>query len=278
MEWSLLLTSPNASRRTRRLLATTLLAVTLTGCATATPQNNYDPYEAVNRKVYAFNDVADRAGMKPIAEGYRFILPQPIRTGVSNFFNNLQDALSVVHHVLQAKPERAVSDLMRVALNSTFGLGGLLDIATPARLPSYKTGLGETLARWGYQNSSYVELPLYGPSTVRDAVGLGGDMLTGPSHFLWKTPSDSNSLLGLNIVNQRAGLLDVTAAADEAALDPYTYRRDGYLQYRNQRIGNAAALKPVDDSNINDLVAPTTPASAAPAEAVVPATPAPAAQ
>ena len=113
---------------------------------------------------------------------------------------------------------------------------------------------------------------------MRDAVGLGSEMRTGPSHFLWKTTSDSNSLLGLNIVNQRAGLLDVTAAADEAALDPYTYRRDGYLQYRNQRIGNAAALKPVDDSNINDLVAPTTPASAAPAEAVVPATPAPAAQ
>lgn len=244
------------SRGLHRPLLAVLTVSLLAGCAAATPQNRFDPYEPVNRRVHAFNDAADRAIIQPVARGYRAVMPELARTAVSNVFNNFDDVVSAFNHLLQANPGRASSDVMRVALNSTFGLGGLIDIATPAGLPSYKTGFGETLGRWGYQNSAYLVLPLFGPSTVRDTVGKVADVTVNPQNHLMTHPADRNSATGLNLVSRRANVLALTEAADEAALDSYSFTRDGYLQYRNSRIGNQAALAPVDDSSIDSLVPP----------------------
>lgn len=255
MEWKTLFAHRDP-RRARRVLPALLAVSLLAGCAAATPQNRFDPYEAANRKVHAFNDVVDRAALQPLARGYRAVTPEPARAAVSNVFGNLEDVVSVVNHLLQGQFARASSDLMRVALNSTLGLGGLIDIATPAGLPSYKTGFGETLGRWGYQNSAYLVLPLFGPSTVRDTVGKVADSASNPQSYLLGQPADRNSASGLSLVNRRANALALTEAADEAALDSYSFTRDGYLQYRNSRIGNQAALAPVDDSSIDSLVPP----------------------
>lgn len=255
MEWKTLFAHRDP-RRARRVLPALLAVSLLAGCAAATPQNRFDPYEAANRKVHAFNDVVDRAALQPLARGYRAVTPEPARAAVSNVFGNLEDVVSVVNHLLQGQFARASSDLMRVALNSTLGLGGLIDIATPAGLPSYKTGFGETLGRWGYQNSAYVVLPFFGPSTVRDTVGRAADMASNPKTYMLREPADGNVASGVDLVSRRANALTLTEATEEAALDTYSFTRDAYLQYRNTRIGNQAALAPLDDSSIDALVPP----------------------
>lgn len=254
MEWKTLF-AHHDPRRARRVLPAALAVVLLAGCA-ATPQNRFDPYEAVNRKVYVFNDTADRAVVQPLARGYRTVMPEPARAAVSNVFGNFEDVVSVVNHLLQGRLARASSDLMRVALNSTLGLGGLIDIATPAGLPSYKTGLGDTLGRWGYQNSAYVVLPLLGPSTVRDTVGRVGDFASNPRTYLLPNPADANVATGINMISLRANALELTEATEEAALDEYSFTRDAYLQYRNIRIG--APTTPADELSIDALVPPET--------------------
>ena len=248
------------SRGRHRLLLATLTVFLLAGCAAATPQNRFDPYEPVNRRVHAFNDAADRTIIQPVARGYRAVMPELARTAVSNVFNNFDDAVSALNHLLQANPARASSDVMRVALNSTFGLGGLIDIATPAGLPSYKTGFGETLGRWGYQNSAYVVLPLLGPSTVRDTVGRAADIASNPRTYLLPEPADANVATGVNLLSQRANALELTDAADEAALDKYSFTRDAYLQYRRTRIGAADSPAMNDEPSIDALVPPEAPA------------------
>ncbi|PXX79482.1 phospholipid-binding lipoprotein MlaA [Rivihabitans pingtungensis] len=259
MEWKTLFAHRDP-RRARRVLPALLAVSLLAGCAAATPQNRFDPYEAANRKVHAFNDVVDRAALQPLARGYRAVTPEPARAAVSNVFGNLEDVVSVVNHLLQGQFARASSDLMRVALNSTLGLGGLIDIATPAGLPSYKTGFGETLGRWGYQNSAYVVLPLLGPSTVRDTVGRAADIASNPRTYLLPEPADANVATGVNLLSQRANALELTDAADEAALDKYSFTRDAYLQYRRTRIGAADSPAMNDEPSIDALVPPEAPA------------------
>lgn len=247
-------------RRARRVLPALLAVSLLAGCAAATPQNRFDPYEAANRKVYAFNDTVDRAALQPLARGYRAVTPEPARAAVSNVFGNFEDVVSVFNHLLQGQFARASSDLMRVALNSTLGLGGLIDIASPAGLPSYKTGFGETLGRWGYQNSAYVVLPLLGPSTVRDTMGRAADIASNPRTYLLPEPADANVATGVNLINQRANALTLTDAADEAALDKYSFTRDAYLQYRRTRIGSPEAPAMMNDEpSIDALVPPEVP-------------------
>lgn len=247
-------------RRARRVLPALLAVSLLAGCAAATPQNRFDPYEAANRKVHAFNDVVDRAALQPLARGYRAVTPEPARAAVSNVFGNFEDVVSVFNHLLQGQFARASSDLMRVALNSTLGLGGLIDIASPAGLPSYKTGFGETLGRWGYQNSAYVVLPLLGPSTVRDTVGRAADIASNPRTYLLPEPADANVATGVNLLSQRANALELTDAADEAALDKYSFTRDAYLQYRRTRIGSPEAPAMMNDEpSIDALVPPEVP-------------------
>ncbi|GGY29123.1 MlaA family lipoprotein [Paludibacterium paludis] len=240
---------------TRSLILAAAAAALLAGCASA-PTNPRDPLEPMNRAVFRFNDAADRAVAKPVAQAYRDVTPQPVRTAVSNFFDNLRDAYSVVSNTLRAEPEKALNDTLRVAMNSTFGLFGLIDIATPAGLKNNKNTLGDTFASWGWKNSSYLVLPLLGPSTVRDGAGLGVYVWFSPERNLYKEPAHANVATGLNLLSRREQLLGLEGVLDDAALDPYAYTRDAFLQVRDRSLGLAPADG--DDMNIDAIMGETS--------------------
>ena len=212
-----------------------LLALVMTGCASGPNANRRDPLEPFNRGVFQFNDALDRAVVKPVATAYRDVLPSPVRTGVTNFFNNLQDAWSFVNNSLQLKGEAAGNSLVRFGVNTVFGLGGLLDIATEMRIERHTKDFGQTLGYWGVAPGPYLVLPLLGPSTVRDAAALPvdsqGNLLSAVEHV----PS-RNSATALKLVNMRARLLQATDMLDQVALDPYTFTRDAFLARRRSSI------------------------------------------
>ncbi len=255
--------------RKHRLLPASLLAgsLLLAGCASTHPATPQDPYESFNRSMYAFNDAADRWVMKPAAQGYHAITPGPFRTAVGNFFDNFKDVYSAANNLLQAEPEKALNDIMRVALNSTFGLFGLIDIATPAGLKNNKTSLGDTFAHWGWKSSNYLVLPFFGPSTVRDGLGLGVSLgINGPERLVYHNTNEAIAFYAVYGVNTRARYLDLDESLFTAALDPYSYIRDGYLQMRARQLGLPNPTQ-TDEMNIDDLVSSPANASAPAAEA-----------
>jgi len=199
-----------------------------------TASSNYDPWERYNRAMHRFNMAVDRGVARPLANAYVTVTPEPVRLGVSNFFENLRSPVTMVNQVLQGHPVQALQTLGRFVLNSTLGIGGLLDPASAARVPRRTEDFGQTLGVWGWSNSRYVELPLFGPRTVRDTFGLAGDMPLSP---LRQVESDKwrIGLQGLQLVNTRAQLLAVDALRD-AAVDEYALTRDAWLQRRNYQI------------------------------------------
>ncbi len=204
----------------------------LAGCATGPNAHPQDPLEPFNRGVHSFNEGVDRAVLKPVATAYQDVTPSPVRTGVNNFFNNLRDVWSVVNALLQARPREAAENFMRVNVNTVFGLGGLIDIATDMGIERTTLDFGQTMGRWGVPSGPYVVLPFFGPSTVRDTAGLivdnQGDPVTqGVDHVPTR-----NSLAGLRVVDKRAELLRAGELIDEVALDKYSFTRDAYLQRR----------------------------------------------
>lgn len=205
----------------------------LTGCAT--PANPQDPLEKFNRAVFTFNDTVDRVALKPAATLYKERTPSFVQTGVNNFFGNLTDAWSGVNNLAQAKGRDGMNDLTRFAFNSTFGIFGVLDIATPAGLRKHNEDLGQTLGYWGVPSGPYLMLPILGPSTVRDTVALPADLWGDPwSH---KMPVNWRNVgIGVRAVDQRASILDASNLLEEAALDRYEFIRDGYLQRRASRV------------------------------------------
>lgn len=220
------------------MLAVALVSmVALGGCATSPDANPRDPWEPFNRGVYEFNDAVDAAVMKPIAEAYSEVTPDLIRTHISNFFANLGDAWSFVNAALQARPREAAENLMRFNLNTFLGFGGILDIASEMGIERTKLDFGQTLGRWGVPAGPYVVLPLWGPSSVRDAAGITiesrGDLIMGIDHI----PS-RNTLYGLRLVEKRANLLRATNMLEGVALDKYSFTRDAYLQRRDSQIEN----------------------------------------
>lgn len=221
-----------------------LAAATLTGCATSNNNPN-DPLEGFNRSMFSFNDTVDKVALKPAAQAYDAVVPDPVQDGVGNFFGNIGDLWSAVNQLLQGRVERGVSTIMRVAINTTFGLGGVLDIATEARLPREKSDFGQTLGKWGVGSGPYVVLPLLGPSTIRDTAGLPadwyGDLWSYKRPTRWRNVGSV-----IRVVDGRAQLLDASSLLEDAALDKYDFVRDAYLQRRQSQIGNADA-KPADD-------------------------------
>ena len=206
----------------------------LAGCSTP-PQNPQDPFEKFNRAVFSFNDAVDRAALKPAATAYKEVLPGFVQTGVNNFFSNLSDAWSGVNNLAQAKGQDGLNDLTRFAFNSTFGILGVIDIATPAGLRKHNEDLGQTLGYWGVPSGPYLMLPILGPSTVRDAAALPADLWGDPwSH---KTPVNWRNVgIGVRAIDQRASILDASNLLEDAALDRYEFIRDGYLQRRASKI------------------------------------------
>ncbi|MDC7710002.1 MlaA family lipoprotein [Vogesella indigofera] len=245
----------------------------LTACA-STPSHPQDPLEPLNRAVYRFNDAADKAVLKPVAQAYQQVTPQPVRTGVGNFFDNLRDVYSAANNTLQGKAELALTDVLRVSFNSTFGLFGLIDIATPMGLKSSKATLGDTFAHYGWQESSYLVLPLLGPSTVRDGSGMLISNSLEPATSVFHTHTQATVARVLNAVNTREKLLGLEEMVDGAALDSYSYMRDGFLQMRAHQLGLSQGKQQAEEElNIDDLVDEpdaSAPAVNAPSDASAP--------
>jgi len=222
---------------------------------TSTPSNPRDPLEPLNRSIYKFNDKADRWVMKPVAQGYHDYTPDFLRTGVSNFFNNLTDASSSVNYALQGKAKPSLYNLSRFLLNSTVGLLGLFDVTSGHERSYQQTSFGDTFATWGWKNSSYFVMPLMGPSTLRDGTGTVAD-ISFQSNVLYRHPHTGVAITSTvaSGINTREKLLGVEDAINGAALDPYAYLRDAWLQIRAKKTGDDLPHTKEDDINIDDLM------------------------
>ncbi len=219
---------------TGRIAALVLVGFLLGGCASS--GNPRDPFEPVNRVVYSINDGLDRAIAKPVAEGYRAVVPELARSGVTNFFSNIEDVWIMLNNLLQGKVESALDDMARVLVNSTVGLFGVVDVASDLGISKHNEDFGQTLGRWGVGSGPYVVLPFLGSSTLRDALGRGlvdmqGDIVRQLDHVPTR-----NSLLVTRLINTRANLLDASRIVEEAALDKYSFTRDAYLQRRENLV------------------------------------------
>lgn len=224
-------------RLSLRIACLSLLVSLLGGCAST--QNARDPFEPVNRAVYSFNETVDKAVFKPVANAYQAVLPQFVRTSVSNFFGNLNDVLIALNNLLQGKFHAAVSDFGRISINSTLGVLGLFDVASEAGVQKNNEDFGQTLGWWGIGDGPFIMLPILGPSSGRDVVGRIGDFFTDPVTYIDPTRS-RNQLRGTYAVNRRAELLDASTILETAALDPYEFMRDAYLQRRRNLIYDGA--------------------------------------
>jgi len=236
-----------------------LLSLALLGCATNGDPR--DPLEPLNRGIYKFNDVVDKAVLKPVATGYKEAMPDPVRTAVGNFFSNLDDVLVLLNDLLQFKLDQAASDFSRLAWNTSIGIAGLIDVATPMELPKHNEDFGQTLGYWGVGNGPYLVLPFFGPSTLRDTVGTAVDMHFDPLVQHHPVP-ERNSGIAIHTVDTRARLFDAEKVLDEAAIDRYVFLRDAYLQRRRGLVydGNPPREKFEDD----DDPAPAKPATPRP--------------
>ncbi|HEC16712.1 MAG TPA: VacJ family lipoprotein [Sedimenticola sp.] len=214
-----------------------MLSVMLAGCAATNPayDDPRDPLEGYNRFMYDVNDKLDRAIIKPLARGYKAVVPTPVDAGISNFFNNLDDISSILNNLLQLKLERAVSDVGRVMINTTAGLLGLVDVASNYGYPRHNEDFGQTLGHWGVGPGPYFVLPILGPNDIRDTLGLAVDWYTDPVRQV--DPSEWRwGLVALRGLDQRADLLSASKVLEEAALDPYEFTRDAYLQKRRNDV------------------------------------------
>ena len=225
----------------------------LAGCATTGGNNPRDPLERYNRAIFSFNDSLDTYVTKPIAEAYRFVLPSMVRSGVRNFFSNIEDVWIGVNNLLQGKVEDGLSDFMRVGINSTIGLAGLLDVASETRLEKHNEDFGQTLGKWGVGSGPYFVLPFLGPSTIRDSaaypVDFQANLIGSVANAVTTTKEVAlrTGMWGANFTGRRADLLDASSLVDQAALDRYSFIRDAFLQRRRSLVydGNPPREKEV---------------------------------
>jgi phospholipid-binding lipoprotein MlaA len=244
----------------RTLTALLPLAALMAGCASPSTRTPGDPLEPMNRVIFKVNDTIDQTVAVPIAKGYQKITPHPLRTAISNFFSNLGDLNTFANELLQLKITDATEDLIRFAMNTTFGLGGLIDFATPARLPKHHQDFGLTLGHWGIPSGPYLVLPIFGPSSFRDGVGLAVDTRFSPMIY---APTDAKRpLYALQFVSARSDMLGATNILQQAALDKYSFVRDAYTQQRRAALG-ADSAKPPALPNYGDEDESATPAAPA---------------
>lgn len=225
-----------------KAFALLVLLLLLGGCASVPMEERdaRDPFQGFNRAMYTFNDGLDTMLIKPMGEIYEAAVPTPVSRMVTNFFGNLDDVLSFLNALLQGKPVEAAEGFTRVVFNSTFGLLGVFDVASHMDLPKRNEDFGQTLGVWGIDSGPYVVLPFFGPSTVRDTFGLAVDTYTHPLAQV-NPDEDRYWLYALDTVDTRAGLLRAQRVFDEAAMDPYVFLREGYLQRRERLVLDGAA-------------------------------------
>lgn len=245
--------------RITKLVIAVATVVAMSGCAT-TRNNPADPLEGFNRAVFNFNDGVDRVALKPAAILYRNVLPSFVQTGVGNFFGNLADVWTSVNNFLQGNIESGLNDMMRVAINSTLGFGGLLDIGSEAGLQKHKEDFGQTLGVWGVKSGPYVVLPLLGSSTVRDTIALPVDFAGDPVSYAESSRARVAASI-VRVVDIRASSLDASALVEDAAIDRYEFIRDAYLQRRESKIHRDEPTTRKDDKssqngdNVADVIA-----------------------
>lgn len=233
----------------KKFILLTFLSIFLPGCAThkqvPDPQ---DPLEGLNRATYQFNDKVDKIVIKPVAQLYHDATPWPIRKGVSNFFSNLGELPTMANDALQGEPRYVLNDFWRLVLNSSVGVGGIFDVATDAGLEKRYNDFGITLARWGVTTAPYIVIPFIGPSTIRDGLALAVDY-----EFFTVWPyihniSLRNSLFALDVISLRASLLEAESVMDQAALDPYVFIRNAYLQKRQSLIATSGSVATAENA------------------------------
>jgi phospholipid-binding lipoprotein MlaA len=220
----------------KEVVTATLALLLVAGCAQRPPHKDAaDPLEPINRAIYTFNDKVDEYALKPVAEGYERVTPQPVRRSVSNFFGNLEEPIVIVNGALQGKFHQAASDSARFIFNTTFGIVGLFDVATSMGHPRHNEDFGQTFGVWGFGEGWYLVLPFLGPSTVRDT---GGRLVNNQMDLVAQHEEvrERNAAIALRVVDTRAGLLGAGRVRDTAALDPYLYTREAYRQFRWNRI------------------------------------------
>lgn len=247
--------------------AALLLAAALqAGCATAqvagdgepahaTPRPDVDPWEGFNRQVFAFNQGFDSMLLRPVAEGYDAHVPDVVRTGIGNVFENVSDAWSAVNHLLQGYPLASAEMTTRFLVNSTLGFYGLLDWASEMGIERQREDFGQTLGRWGTPPGPFLVLPFFGPSSVRDGIGFAvdrefslGNLFTDRKYF--------NALTALELVKVRAQLLPASRIVDQIALDKYSFIRDSYLARRRNLVYNGDPPTEADDTSPEEAPAP----------------------
>ena len=238
------------SVRSSRVLLLLVVAF-LQACAAVPYKNPRDPMESWNRGVFSFNDTVDRAVVKPVATAYQKVLPQFIRTGISNFFNNIDDVWSVVNNALQLRGQYTADSFGRVMVNSTMGIGGLFDIASEMGMERRSANFGLTLGTWGVGPGPFVVLPFLGLSTLRDTLALPIDRQGNVVNALEDVPT-RDALVVLSVIDLRAGYLKAGDVIEGAALDKYSFTRDAYLQRRRNQVydGNP----PDEDTSSIDYV------------------------
>lgn len=214
----------------------------LQACASVKNADVRDPWEPMNRSVYNFNEVLDNVAIKPAAKAYTVVLPSPVRTGIHNFVGNLGDVWTLANTALQLKLQATAETFMRITVNTVFGLGGVLDVATEMRLEKRKEDFGQTLGYWGVKPGPYVVLPVLGPSTLRDALTTPLDM-QGDVTQQFNDQATRNVLTTTRVLDVRSSLLESLDVIKAAALDPYSFVRDAYLQKRENDVhdGNPPA-------------------------------------
>lgn len=238
-------------------------AALLAGCATTGPGNRADPWEGWNRKVYAFNEGLDTAVLRPVATTYRDVVPEPVRTGVTNVFAHIGDVWSAVNNMLQGKPGNGLRDVMRFGTNTLFGLFGIFDVAAEAGLERQGEDFGQTLGVWGVGAGPYIVWPVLGPSSLRESVALPLELQVSPTLYT----DDRGTQVGisvLQVVNTRANLLGATRMLDDIALDKYSFVRDGYLQRRRSLVYDGEPPEVRDEED--DAAEPASGSASAPAK------------
>ncbi len=223
---------------TVRWLAIVLVSMLMSACATPPSAGGdpRDPYENFNRKVFMVNAGLDQVLIKPVARGYANYAPNFVQNTVGNFFGNLADIWTALNNYLQLKPRDGTMDVGRVLINSTLGLAGLADVATPLGLPKHEEDFGQTLGVWGVKSGPYVVLPIFGPSTMRDTFGKPVDLYADPLSQLDLQSSYDWTARALRLEDARARALPTTDLIEQAALDPYQFIRDAYLQRREASV------------------------------------------